>query len=252
MRRTFVLSALLVLLISFFAFSQFPVVKDERLSYCFNKLTTNSKFNISPTNEWILECKSYYDSAELYMFRGLDTLNKIKIITFHKRLPTGGVNVDIQDYIIDFDQQVTKFTHNTWSNNLDTIYVSVRGSPLNSQDYNWEGFAIDVSSITSIDFNNDKIIAYSKRIRAKNKPNPFNISTVIQYTTPISGYVVINIYNSDGKIIRALEQEYRKTGIHSTKWDGKDNKGNKAASGRYYYQVISGNHITTKKMILLK
>jgi len=35
-------------------------------------------------------------------------------------------------------------------------------------------------------------------------------------------------------------------------WDGKDNAGNDASSGIYFYKLIAGSYTATNKMVMLK
>jgi flagellar hook assembly protein FlgD len=53
-------------------------------------------------------------------------------------------------------------------------------------------------------------------------------------------------------LIRVLGQERQLKGTYRKIWDGKDNKGHRMAEGSYYYQVISGDFISSKAMIKIK
>jgi hypothetical protein len=85
-----------------------------------------------------------------------------------------------------------------------------------------------------------------------NYPNPFNPTTAISYSLDKDGDVLINIYDISGKLITALQNEYQTQGEHSITWDGVDDSGNKVGGGVYFCQVITGDFIQTKKMVLLK
>jgi hypothetical protein len=86
----------------------------------------------------------------------------------------------------------------------------------------------------------------------QNYPNPFNPSTTISYTVSGSENIRINIYDSNGALIRNLLNEEQSTGNYSVIWNGTDNNGLKISSGTYFYQVIAGEFTEAKKMILLK
>jgi hypothetical protein len=85
-----------------------------------------------------------------------------------------------------------------------------------------------------------------------NYPNPFNSSTNFFVKFPDglkekSG--MINIYNSAGRLIRAISAKDGATSL----WDGKDMSGNTASSGRYYYQInVQSQVLKSGAMILLK
>jgi hypothetical protein len=85
----------------------------------------------------------------------------------------------------------------------------------------------------------------------QNHPNPFNPSTQIRYQLSISSHVKIAIYNTMGKIVKTLANEYQTAGFRTVKWDGKNNNKQKVSTGVYFYTIQSGEFSSTKKMILL-
>jgi hypothetical protein len=86
----------------------------------------------------------------------------------------------------------------------------------------------------------------------QNYPNPFNPSTTIEYEISQSSNVKINVYDVTGRLVKELVNGQKNIGKYSEIWNGRDNSGNKVASGNYFYQIISGNFVQAKKMILLK
>lgn len=86
----------------------------------------------------------------------------------------------------------------------------------------------------------------------QNYPNPFNPSTHINYSVAGQGNVKINIFDSNGELVRSLLNNEQSSGGHSVIWNGKDNNGSLVASGVYYYQVQVDNFAEAKKMIMLK
>ena len=88
---------------------------------------------------------------------------------------------------------------------------------------------------------------------AQNYPNPFNPSTTIGFSLPINKTVSLKIYNSLGQEVRALiNNQQLALGAHSVQWDGRDNNGNRAASGVYVYTLKFGNFNKSKKMNLIR
>jgi hypothetical protein len=92
-----------------------------------------------------------------------------------------------------------------------------------------------------------------------NYPNPCNPETWIPYLLPEDSSVTINIYNISGRLIRSLELGEKNAGRYVSKskaayWDGKNEVGEVAASGIYFYtlQVSGKDTIATKKLLLLK
>ncbi|MEG8946046.1 FlgD immunoglobulin-like domain containing protein [Rosettibacter firmus] len=86
----------------------------------------------------------------------------------------------------------------------------------------------------------------------QNYPNPFNPSTIISYQIPEMSKVQLIIYDAIGKEVRKLVDEIKPAGKYQITWDGKDNSGNRVSSGVYFYKIIAGNFVQTKKMILIK
>jgi len=108
-----------------------------------------------------------------------------------------------------------------------------------------------VSYITS---DNKEVIELLPRIYSleQNYPNPFNPSTIISYQIPEMTNVQIKIYDALGREVRTLIDEIKPAGKYNIAWDGRDNFGNLISSGVYFYKIIAGNFVQTKKMILMK
>jgi len=87
----------------------------------------------------------------------------------------------------------------------------------------------------------------------QNYPNPFNPSTTISFELSGRTNISLIIYDVLGKEIYRLI-DYRKfdAGEYSVVWNGIRKDGNKAASGIYFYQLITGQQALSRSMILLK
>jgi len=91
----------------------------------------------------------------------------------------------------------------------------------------------------------------------QNFPNPFNPETWIPYQLRNDSQVKIHIYTIKGELIRTLELGYKPAGIYSSQdrsayWDGKNESGEYASSGVYFYTIKAGDFTATKKMIIQK
>jgi len=87
-------------------------------------------------------------------------------------------------------------------------------------------------------------------------PNPSNPGTWIPYQLAKADNVIIHIYNVNGKLVRTLDLGYKQLGYYSTKqtaayWDGRNELGEKVASGVYYYSIQAGDFFAIRKLILL-
>lgn len=87
---------------------------------------------------------------------------------------------------------------------------------------------------------------------SNNYPNPFNTTTKIEYTIPVSNQVNIDVFNSMGQKVKTLVNLYLSPGTYQVNWDGRDEAGNAVPSGVYYCKMISSYYNTTHKMLLLK
>jgi endoglucanase len=85
-----------------------------------------------------------------------------------------------------------------------------------------------------------------------NYPNPFNASTTIRYQLPTNNSVQLAIYNMAGQKIRTLIDAEVAAGWHALAWDGRDETGQHAASGVYFYQLLTSDFLAAGKMTLLR
>jgi len=87
----------------------------------------------------------------------------------------------------------------------------------------------------------------------QNYPNPFNTGTQIKYSLAAEQdhETRLIIYDLLGKHIYTLINKKQSSGTYMIKWDGRDETGNKVASGIYFYKLTSGPFVKTNKMVLL-
>ncbi|MBU2492132.1 MAG: T9SS type A sorting domain-containing protein [Bacteroidetes bacterium] len=92
-----------------------------------------------------------------------------------------------------------------------------------------------------------------------NYPNPFNPTTIINYSVPLNSNVKISIYDIMGREIKTFEMSSQSSGYHNVEWNGTNESGLKVSSGTYIYRMeavsLEGkteSFVQSKKMILLK
>jgi len=87
-----------------------------------------------------------------------------------------------------------------------------------------------------------------------NAPNPFNPSTTIRFVAPVGNLnnYSLNIYDTRGRLVRALDHGAIAPGPRQVVWDGRNDAGDPVGSGVYLYRVVAGNDKITNKMVLLK
>ncbi len=131
-----------------------------------------------------------------------------------------------------------------------TEYIFVP-TPIISQAYRpaWKG-PINIT-FTGINETDPSNIPISFELE-QNFPNPFNPSTKIKYALPTISHVSIRVYNLLGQEITSLVNEEKSAGTYETVWNGLDKSNNEVASGIYFYKLIAGDFVETKKMMLIK
>jgi flagellar hook assembly protein FlgD len=56
-----------------------------------------------------------------------------------------------------------------------------------------------------------------------------------------------------GQLIRTLVDDTKAPGqVHTATWDGRNDAGQSVSSGVYFYKLVAGDFVQTKKMVLLK
>ncbi len=119
------------------------------------------------------------------------------------------------------------------------------GFVLSGLSWSWDISLVKTDSngqVTAID---DEII-YSQDYKLSNYPNPFNPSTVIQFSLPDNvKNPVIEIFNIKGQMIEKIPISNMQLSVELF--------ADKNASGLYLYRINSNNYISeTKKMTLIK
>ena len=90
-----------------------------------------------------------------------------------------------------------------------------------------------------------------------NYPNPFNPETWIPYHLANASKVRITIYDVHGTVVRRLDLGHQREGYYTSHsraayWDGRNDVGERIASGIYFYQLQADNVSLLRKMVILK
>jgi minor extracellular serine protease Vpr len=86
----------------------------------------------------------------------------------------------------------------------------------------------------------------------QNYPNPFNPSTTIRYSIPADGHVSLKVFDIMGREVAILVDERQPSGSYQTRWNGAARDGLRAASGVYFFRLVSGEFVKSHKMMLLR
>ena len=128
----------------------------------------------------------------------------------------------------------------------DTFYVAI-------QVRNLDGIA----SYDTLEVQTDPSFATSAELMAElpveaelkqNYPNPFNPSTVITYAVPQNGTVRLEVFDLIGrKVATLVDNERKAAGWYQITFDASN-----LASGIYFYRIVAGKHVDSKRMTLIK
>jgi hypothetical protein len=81
----------------------------------------------------------------------------------------------------------------------------------------------------------------------QNYPNPFNPSTTIEFALPYAGFVTLKVYNLLGEQVATLIAGEHAAGNFKATWDASG-----LPSGVYFYRLVAGEYVRTKKAVLMR
>ena len=127
---------------------------------------------------------------------------------------------------------------------------------------------VQLSESLNINKINGSITILPKKTRLlQNYPNPFNPETWIPYQLAQEASIRITIYNTKGQLVRTLNLGEKPASSYISKskaayWDGRDNLGQKVASGIYFYTLqvehsspdirLAATLTATRRMMIVK
>lgn len=172
------------------------------------------------------------------------------------------------DMEIFINDELDAFTN--WSGNLkSTSYDLMIGQRLPSdQNYNFKGVLDDIRIYdyglsleeihnlydikTSVEYLKDE--RPSEFNLSQNYPNPFNSTTRISWQSPIRSHQSIKVFDVLGNETATIVDKEMEAGYHTVDFDASSPAlgGQALPSGIYFYRIITGNFISTKKMVLIR
>lgn len=150
--------------------------------------------------------------------------------------------------------QTTTSIDYTWISKSD-FFVAAVSSKDNETNPNYTaaaGFSRLFSRTTAVETPRAEESLPADFALAQNYPNPFNPATEIAFQLARAGQVEVAIYNVAGEKVRTLMAGHLSAGKHTVKWDGKNERGQRLASGAYLYRLQTETFRAAKKMLLLQ
>jgi hypothetical protein len=128
---------------------------------------------------------------------------------------------------------------------MDEVCLVVANLTNNVEDMN---YTYDVDELdTGIE---DEVSAFGMKPA---NPNPMTDATAIAYTVPTQGGLVeVAIYDVSGREITKLVNERRPGGDFVARWDGRDSRGEKVASGVYFAKLDVDGLTACGKLVVMK
>ncbi|BFN36487.1 T9SS type A sorting domain-containing protein [Fidelibacter multiformis] len=117
--------------------------------------------------------------------------------------------------------------------------------------HNWIIRVVEVGDVVSV--KDLPVITPNDYKLAAAYPNPFNPTTVIEFTLPVNKEISLIVYNELGQeVTRLIDGKTYQKGSYSVTWNGTNALGKEVASGVYFYSLKYGNFTKTRKVTYLK
>ena len=139
---------------------------------------------------------------------------------------------------VDGDKDHDGVTEITACFSKDDLRILFAGQPTNDYvvtvkgDVNGGGFFQGTVTV--------HVVNNGNFLQASVSPNPLNPSAVLTFATSKQGAVKVQLFDVQGRMIKTLMDDADAVaGYHDVRIDGRDNQGNKLASGIYYVMIQS-------------
>lgn len=133
---------------------------------------------------------------------------------------------------------------------LDTISTDLYGNPRHVGDKPDIG-AIEFQGKQS-DIALESALPMPHELWLSNYPNPFNQSTVLEYSIPVNSKVIMKILNIRGNVVYEWPEQIQSQGRYTIQWEGIDQNRVSLASGIYLFLLNLGNEKKLHKILLTR
>jgi hypothetical protein len=166
-------------------------------------------------------------------------------------LPSTAKTVEVKLYYQSTSKEYVEFlrdenyTNQAGQNLYDAWFAQGKSAPVEMA-----GASVQVDVTAGVNDTSDRNpFVYSL---SQNQPNPFSPSTSIAYSLAEEGRVSIAVYDLGGRHICTLVDEIQQPNRYQTSWDGANHRGEDVPPGVYFIRYRAGDHVFSRKAILLK
>jgi hypothetical protein len=116
-------------------------------------------------------------------------------------------------------------------------------------EYGFSGYTNTVSVNTSGQHEDRAILhpADGNYILKGNYPNPFNPTTLIEFSLLRASTIKLTVYNSLGEEVNVISNSFLQAGNYLYEWNGSE-----LSSGIYFYKLEADDFTEVRKMVLIK
>lgn len=140
----------------------------------------------------------------------------------------------------------------------NTVQRDLQGTPLGDYGIRIAAANTSLRKVTMVDAETFSIVDETTGINGneilpedfilhQNHPNPFNPSTVINYSIKNHCFVTLKVFDVLGRELRTLVKKEQSVGNYKVEFNASN-----LTSGIYFYRIQAGQFVVSKKMTLLK
>jgi hypothetical protein len=89
------------------------------------------------------------------------------------------------------------------------------------------------------------------RLALNADPNPMRRDATIRFTLPAAGSAKLQVFGTDGRVVRTLLRGVQSVGNHVVQWDRTGRGGERVSTGVYFYRLETDTETVVRKIVLL-
>jgi flagellar hook assembly protein FlgD len=91
-------------------------------------------------------------------------------------------------------------------------------------------------------------------MRLTSYPNPARAGrgTTISFELPATAPVRLQVFDAGGRYVATLVDGLVQAGPVRLPWDGRDHRGRRVASGKYFYRLQAGDETTSRAILVIR